>query len=292
MSANTSPIWFITAASSGFGKEIALSAMKRGHRVLATGRSLAKLADLKVAGAETFVLDVTSDIDTLKKIVAEAHEKYGRIDILINAAGYILEAAIEEASPQETFDLFNTNVFGALNVSRAVLPYMRAQYSGSIAFFGSVGSWRGGPAAGLYCATKWACSAVAESLRPEVAPFGIDVSVIEPGYFRSGFLNPGARVFSQVRMKVYDESAVGDIRRILDNTDNNQPGDVKKGAEVIVDVFSKTGVAEGKDIPVRLVLGSDCQAGIRGKLEETRILLDEWKGVSESTDYPKQGQKG
>lgn len=97
MSANTSPIWFITAASSGFGKEIALSAMKRGHRVLATGRSLAKLADLKVAGAETFVLDVTSDIDTLKKIVAEAHEKYGRIDILMNAAGYILEAAIEEA---------------------------------------------------------------------------------------------------------------------------------------------------------------------------------------------------
>lgn len=169
---------------------------------------------------------------------------------------------------------------------------MRAQHSGSIAFFGSVGSWRGGPAAGLYCATKWACSAVAESLKPEVAPFGIDVSVIEPGYFRSGFLNPGARVFSQVRMKVYDESAVGDIRRILDNTDNNQPGDVKKGAEVIVDVFSKTGVAEGKDIPVRLVLGSDCQAGIRGKLEETRILLDEWKGVSESTDYPKQGQKG
>ena len=190
-------------------------------------------------------------------------------------------------SPQESFDQFNTNVFGALNVSRAVLPYMRAQRSGIIALFGSLGSWRGGPAFGLYAATKWACSGLAESLRPEVAPFGIEACVIEPGYFRSGFLNPGARIQSAKRIQDYEETAAGDIRRILDKTDNKQPGDVKKGADVIVDVLSKTGIAKGKEVPARLVLGSDCQQVIRGKLKETEELLDEWKEISFSTDYPK-----
>jgi NAD(P)-dependent dehydrogenase (short-subunit alcohol dehydrogenase family) len=184
-------------------------------------------------------------------------------------------------------DQFNTNVFGALNVSRAVLPFMRAQRSGVIALFGSLGSWRGGPAFGLYAATKWACSGLAESLRPEVAPFGIDACVIEPGYFRSGFLNPGARIRSLQRIQEYEDSAAGQVRKLLDKTDNLQPGDVSKGAAVIVDVLSRTGIAEGKEIPVRLVLGSDCQTVIRGKLEETAKLLDEWKDVSYSTDYPK-----
>lgn len=163
---------------------------------------------------------------------------------------------------------------------------MRAQRSGVIAFFGSLGSWRGGPAFGLYAATKWACSGLAESLRPEVAPFGIDACVIEPGYFRSGFLNPGARIQSLQRIQDYEETAAGQIRKMLDKTDNLQPGDVSKGAAVIVDVLSGTGMAEGKEIPIRLVLGSDCQKVIRGKLEETAKLLDEWKDVSYSTDYP------
>lgn len=163
---------------------------------------------------------------------------------------------------------------------------MRAQKSGAIAFFGSLGSWRGGPAFGLYAATKWACSGLAESLRPEVEPFGITACVIEPGYFRSGFLNPGARIKSEKRLPEYEETAVGDIRRLLDKTDNQQPGDVKKGADVIVDVLSRTGVAEGKSIPVRLVLGSDCHRVITEKLAQTTKLLDEWKEISYSTDYP------
>jgi NAD(P)-dependent dehydrogenase (short-subunit alcohol dehydrogenase family) len=189
-------------------------------------------------------------------------------------------------SPQETLDQFNTNVFGALNVTRAVLPFMRSQRSGVVALFGSLGSWRGGPAFGLYAATKWACSGLAESLRPEVAPFGIDACVIEPGYFRSGFLNPGARIQSLQRIQEYEDSAAGQVRKMLDKTDNLQLGDVSKGAAVIVDVLSRTGIAAGKDIPVRLVLGSDCQTAIRGKLEATAKLLDEWKDVSYSTDYP------
>ncbi|KAF2497487.1 NAD(P)-binding protein [Lophium mytilinum] len=281
------PVWFITGSTSGFGKNIAFEALSRGHKVIATARNASKLADLEAAGAGVMSLDVTASLEELRSKAAEAHSRYGRITHLINAAGYILEGAIEETTPEESQDTFNTNVFGTLNVVRAFLPYLRAQQSGVIASFGSVGSWRGGPAFGLYAATKWAVSGLTESLRTEVEAFGIQVTVIEPGYFRTNFLNPGARIKSGVQLAVYDESAVGQVRKVLDETNNNQPGDVKKGAQVIVDVLTQTGVAEGKGIPVRLVLGSDGEKFIRGKCEETEALLTEWKDVSHSTDYPK-----
>jgi len=165
---------------------------------------------------------------------------------------------------------------------------MRAQTSGVIANFGSLGSWRSGPAYTLYSATKWACSGVSEGLREELKEFGIRVTVIEPGYFRSGFLNPGARVQSATRMRKYDEGAVGQVRKALEETNNEQPGDVAKGAEVIVDVLTGTGVAKGKEMPVRLVLGRDCDEVIRGKCGDTIKLLDEWKEVVQSTDYAEE----
>lgn len=161
---------------------------------------------------------------------------------------------------------------------------MRQQRSGNIALFGSVGSWHGGPAAGLYCATKWAVSGLAESLRPEVAPFGIGVCVIEPGYFRTGFLNAGARVKTEQRIKDYDESAVGQVRAFLDQADNNQPGKLELGVKVIVDVFSLKNVEE---VPIRLVLGSDARATIKEKCESTLEYLEREKGVIDGTDYPK-----
>lgn len=188
--------------------------------------------------------------------------------------------------PEETLNQFNVNVFGNLNVTRAVLPYMRKQRSGIIAMFGSLASWIGGPGAAAYCASKWACSAYAESLRPELASFGITVTSIEPGYFRSGFLNPGARQ-QTAKMDEYEASVVGDMRKVLGQYDNNQPGDVNKGAEVIVDVLTKTGIAEGKEVPLRVVLGSDAHAEIRKKCMDTLMLLDEWKEISCSTDYQK-----
>lgn len=161
---------------------------------------------------------------------------------------------------------------------------MRQQRSGQVALFGSVGSWHGGPAAGLYCATKWAVSGLVESLRPEVAPFGIGVCVIEPGYFRTGFLNAGARVKTEQRIKDYDESAVGEVRAFLDQADNNQPGKLELGVKVIVDVFSLTTVEE---VPLRLVLGSDARAAIKEKCESTLEYLEREKGVIDGTDYPK-----
>ncbi|KAF2187374.1 NAD(P)-binding protein [Zopfia rhizophila CBS 207.26] len=285
MSSET-PVWFITASSSGFGKYIALEALSRGHKVIASARSTARISDLASAGADTVALDVTSPLPELQKIAKEANSKYGRITHLVNAAGYILEGAVEETSPKEDFDTFNTNVFGMLNVIKAFLPYLRAT-SGekTISNFGSIASWGGGPGFALYSGTKWACSGISESLRPELEPFGIKTTVIEPGYFRTGFLNAGARVKSAVQMKEYDETVVGQTRAALDKTDNNQPGDVVKGCKVIVDILTHSGVAEGKDIPIRVALGSDSPPYIEKKLRDTQKLLDEWKPITMSTDH-------
>lgn len=173
-----------------------------------------------------------------------------------------------------------------LNVSKAFLPYIRATTGHrTISNFGSVGSWRGGAGFGLYAGTKWACSGISEAMRAELAPLGIAVTVIEPGYFRTGFLNAGAQIKSEKRIKDYDETTVGQIRATLDVVNNNQPGDVVKGSRVIVDILTKTGSAEGRDVPVRVALGSDCSKGIREKIAETVKLLDEWDSITTNTDH-------
>jgi short-subunit dehydrogenase len=189
-------------------------------------------------------------------------------------------------SPKEDFDHFNTNVFGMLNVCKAFLPYIR-QTTGhrTISNFGSIASWRSGAGYALYSGTKWACSGISEGMRAELAPLGIAVTVIEPGYFRTGFLNPGAQIKSEKTIKEYDETAVGEVRAVLKKVDNNQPGDVVKGSKVIVDVLTKSGVAEGKEVPMRVALGSDAPPAIRAKIDDTIKLLDEWGSITTKTDH-------
>lgn len=173
-----------------------------------------------------------------------------------------------------------------LNVSKAFLPYLRAtEGHRTISNFGSIGSWHGGPGYGLYSGTKWACSGISESMHYELAPLGISVTIIEPGYFRTGFLNAGAQIKSEKGIKEYEESAVGKIRATLDQVNNNQPGDVVKGAKVIVDILTKSGVAEGKKVPIRVILGADCATGVREKIDGTIKLLDEWETITTKTDH-------
>jgi NAD(P)-dependent dehydrogenase (short-subunit alcohol dehydrogenase family) len=279
------PVWFITASSSGFGHALALEALSRGHKVIASARSTSRIQDLQSAGAHTMVLDVTSPLQDIQAVAQAAHAKHGYITHLLNAAGYILVGAVEETSPAEDERVFQTNVFGMLNVSKAFLPYMRKGTGHrTIANFGSLGSWRGGAGYALYAGTKWACSGISESMRAELAPLGIAVTVIEPGYFRTGFLNAGAQVKSEKRLEAYDGSAVGEVRRVLEQVDDNQPGDVGKGAKVIVDVLTMSGVAEGREVPMRVPLGKDAFETIRGKCEETMGLLGEWDGIANLTD--------
>lgn len=188
--------------------------------------------------------------------------------------------------PKEDYEVFNTNVFGTLNVTKAFLPYLRATPGEkTISNFGSIGSWSGGPAYALYCGTKWAVSGITEGLRAEVEPFGIKVTAVEPGYFRTGFLNAGAKIVSEKKLDAYAEGPVGHVRGMLDQVDNNQPGDVIKGSKVLVDILTRSGLAEGKEVPVRVALGSDSPPSIRKKIEQTEALLKEWEGITTNTDH-------
>ncbi|KAI9838166.1 MAG: hypothetical protein M1837_002628 [Sclerophora amabilis] len=279
----TSLVWLITGCSTGFGREIALAALNRGDKVIATARNVTKIESLGPEGADILQLDVTSSLQTLNDVVAKAHGLHGRIDVLVNNAGYLLQGAIEEATPDETFNTFNTNVFGALNTTRAVLPYMRKQRSGVIGNISSVGGWGGGAGAGLYHANKWALSGASESLTAELADFGIAVCSIEPGYFRSSLLTPGNRLSTATTIPDYD-STVGRVRNDLDAITGNQPGDVKKGAQVIVDVLTSSGKAEGKAVPLRIALGPDATEFIKDKCSKTIALLDEWADITGGTN--------
>ncbi|KAI1774197.1 NAD(P)-binding protein [Hypoxylon cercidicola] len=289
----TGNVWFIAGASNGFGRAIGFEALKRGDKVVATSRNPAKMAELKDAGALVLALDVTSDDATIQAVLQKAVDTYGKITHCVNAAGYILEAAIEEASPKEVFDSFNTNVLGIINLTRNELHFMRPRREGVVANFGSLGSWQGGTAYGYYAATKWAVTGLTESLYQEVKPLGIAGVIIEPGYFRTGFLNSGGGNRLSAANPLTEEyrgTAVQAVKDRLNVVNNNQPGDVEKGARVIVDVLTRTGVAEGKEIPMRLVLGRDALQVIRDKMESTEALLKEWEDVIVSTDHDDVGK--
>ncbi|KAK0731194.1 hypothetical protein B0H67DRAFT_549003 [Lasiosphaeris hirsuta] len=288
-------VWLITGASSGFGKAIALEALRRGHKVVATARNSAKLSDVKQAGAAIMDLDVTSDEETLTAKLAGANAIYGKITHVANAAGYLLEGTIEEASNKEVFDTFNTNVFGTFNIARASAPHLRAAAAASpgrsvaLATFGSIGSWRSGPAVAHYCSTKWAVSGLTEGLREELAPFSIDVTVVEPGYVRTGFLSRDGGDEHRFQTARHLEDVYGEgteaaaHRAALQAYNRNQPGDVNKCASVIVDVLTKEGVGKGKEVPLRLVLGTDAYETIKGKCDDTLKLLADWEHVIKST---------
>ncbi|PHH93040.1 hypothetical protein CDD83_1742 [Cordyceps sp. RAO-2017] len=287
------PVWFITASSSGFGREIALSALQRGHTVIATARNPERIQDLAEAGAHVLAFDVTAPSFQIDDIAKRVFEQHGRVDYLINAAGFILEGAVEELTPDEVHQCFNTNVFGVINTIRAFLPTMRSQplspsgIRATVATFGSLGSWEGGASYAIYAMTKACASSLAESLRLELLPFKIRSTVVEPGYFRTSFLNPGAMKQSQRRISAYEDKTTpsGEVRKNLGALDGTQLGDVKLGSRVIVDILTGTGAGEGKSFPVRVVLGSDCKMTIRHKCSTTTQLLDDWKAVIESTDH-------
>jgi NAD(P)-dependent dehydrogenase (short-subunit alcohol dehydrogenase family) len=173
-----------------------------------------------------------------------------------------------------------------LNVCKAFIPYLRATPGEkTISNFGSLASWHGGPGYALYTGTKWACSGISEALRAELEPFDIKVTVVEPGYFRTGFLNDNAQISSAARLDVYDKTKVGQIRAGMSYMNGKQIGDVAKGSKVVVDILTHTGLAEGKDVPMRIAVGSDAPAAIRGKLQATEALLGEWDAVTTDTDH-------
>jgi NAD(P)-dependent dehydrogenase (short-subunit alcohol dehydrogenase family) len=184
-------------------------------------------------------------------------------------------------SPEETQAQFATNVFGLLNTTRAIVPYLRAQKSGVVANLSSVGAWNGYAGVGLYCASKWTVSGLSETLYYELAEFGIKVCTIEPGYFRSKFLNAGNKIVKENVISDYDGTAVRKGEQAMNDADGKQPGDIKKGVKVIIDVLTGD---SGREIPMRLVLGPDANAAVKAKCEKTIKGLEEWADLTCSTD--------
>ncbi len=218
------PVWFISGCSTGFGREFARAALRHGFRVVATARDVRKLDDL-VAGYEERALALTLDVtnrDHIKRAVSEAERTFGRIDVLVNNAGYGYMAAVEEGEDTEIRALFETNFFGLAAVIRAVLPGMRSRRNGSIVNIASVGGIVGFPGSGYYAATKFAVEGLSQSLAPEVAPLGIRVLTVEPGPFRTDWAGRSLRQSSNF-ISDYEQTA-GRRRRELAAYSGKQPG--------------------------------------------------------------------
>lgn len=279
-------VWFITGASRGFGVDIAHEALERGDSVVATARD--PRAVTKRFGERPNLLaarlDVTREADAAAAVKL-AIDKFSRIDVLVNNAGYGLAGGVEESSDAEVRALFDVNVFGLLHVTRAVLPVLRRQRSGHVINMASVAGFVGFPAAGAYCATKFAVEALTESLAIELKPLGIFATVVEPGFFRTDFLSPTSLVSTRQRIDDYAET-VGTMRSFLADADHRQPGDSKKLAKAILTL------ADAPKPPVRLPLGNDTVAKIREKTASVLAELEEWIGVATSTDHDDVKTKG
>jgi NAD(P)-dependent dehydrogenase (short-subunit alcohol dehydrogenase family) len=222
-------------------------------------------------------LDVTDEA-SVAAAVAAAVAHFGRIDVLVNNAGYGVVGAVEETSAEEVRRIYETNVFGLLSVTRAVLPHLRRQRSGHILNLSSVGGFGSGPGFGVYCSTKFAVEGISEALHAELAPLGIDVTIIEPGYFRTEFLEPKSVVQADVGIEDYAETA-GKVRAAARQISLNQPGDPRRLGRAVAKLV------RAPKPPLRLPLGSDTVAAIERKLAFVKTELNDWRRVATSTDF-------
>ena len=273
-------VWLITGASTGFGRLLAEEVLKRGDKVVATARDEGKVVDLTDRYPTTALaleLDVTEK-DHILAGVQDAIDGFGRIDVLLNNAGYGLMGAAEEASDEEIEKIVATNVFGVVDVTRAVLPHMRAQKSGHIVNMSSAAGVVGTPGVSIYNLTKFAVEGFSEALALEVKPLGIRVSVIEPGPFRTEFLGRSA-VYAQERIADYDETA-GKTRAMLEAQAGKQKGDPQKAVEAIVQVV------DSDDPPLRLLLGASALTRMEAKLKQWQSEIDRYRELTLGADFP------
>ncbi|WP_137819269.1 oxidoreductase [Pseudomonas sp. 2FG] len=271
--------WLITGASRGFGALIAEQALIAGDAVIATARNPADVTAR--LGAQPNLLAVRLDVtreDEALQAVAAGIKHFGRLDVLVNNAGYGLLGAVEETSAAEAERLFATNVFGLLNVTRAVLPQMRRQRSGHVINISSIGGYQAYLGWGVYGATKFAVEGISEALSQELAPLGIHATVVEPGFFRTDFLDAQSLVKTALELPDYEET-VGAMRRFAHGANHAQPGDPAKLAGAIL------ALVNAPNPPQRLPLGSDTVARIDAKNRLVEAELAQWASLALSTDF-------
>ncbi|ENR1368230.1 TPA: SDR family NAD(P)-dependent oxidoreductase [Escherichia albertii] len=272
-------VWFVTGATRGMGTHIVKAALQQGDRVVATGRDIGKLRQTFISIApdkiELLELDVRNEHQAM--VAADAAvRRFGRIDILVNNAGYCLLGRFEEATAKQIEQQFATNVFGMANVLRAILPVMRQQRSGHVFNTSSIAGVKAVPNATFYSASKFAVEGMTLALADEVAPFGIKVTAIEPGFFRTEFLSDSSAVYGE--RNVEDYAIWGNARELLASADGQQQGDPSKLAQVICRV------AEMEKPPRQLLIGSDAINFVMPSLEYRIKEAWEYEELSNTTD--------
>ena len=273
--------WFITGASKGLGLQLTKQLLAQGHRVAATSRNGDDLQRAIGSQTDAFLL-LTVDLKT-EASVGEAVQKtinhFGRIDVVVNNAGYGSTGSLEELSDREVRANFDVNVFGTLNVIRHVMPHLRQQGSGFIMNLSSIAGFSGSfPGWGVYCATKFAVEGLSESLAAEVKPFGVRVTIVEPGYFRTEFLTSDSLNVSERKIGAYD-AVHQSQQQHQEEINGNQPGDPDKLVATLIRL------ADEQNPPLHLFLGQDAYQMANQKISAVQQDLEAWKAVTLSTDF-------
>lgn len=275
--------WFVTGASRGFGLELVRQLLRQGHRVAATSRDVAELrraVGTDADAADFLALAVELGVESsVGAAVRTTVERFGRIDVVVNNAGYGQLGSLEELSDAEARANFEVNVFGTLNVVRQVMPQLRRQGSGHVVNISSIAGRVGGfPGWGVYCATKFAVEGLSEALAAEVAPFGVKVTIVEPGYFRTNFLSSGSLRLAAQPIDDYAlvrQSEAYHREHVL----GNQPGDPVRAAEAIIRIAGEA------TPPLHLLLGQDAHDLATARLQALTEEVERWRDVTLSTGF-------
>ena len=272
------PVWLISGCSTGIGRELARAVRRRGERVVVTARNIASLDEF---AADDGCLIAPLDVDApaqIKAAVAMAEERFGRIDVLVNNAGYGYLAAVEEGEDAEVRAMFETNFFGLVGLTKAVLPGMRRRRRGHIINITSMAGLIGFPGIAYYNATKFAAEGLSEALAKEVAPLGIKVTIVAPGPFRTDW---AGRSLKTTRTPIADYAATAGARRAaIQEYSGKQPGDPLRAVDAIM------AAVDAPQAPLHLVLGRVACDNVRGKLKEFGAELDLWRDLSLAADFP------
>ncbi|HEY0944359.1 MAG TPA: oxidoreductase [Opitutaceae bacterium] len=277
MQSNPASVWFITGISRGLGRELARAVLEAGDVVIGTTRDGA--TDLAGTSGRLHVLPLElTDREQVRRTIAAARALHGRLDVVVNNAGYGLLGAVEEARPGEIARVFEVNFLGAVHVMRAALPLLRAQRRGHLVNISSIAGLAPAAGSGIYAATKFALSGVSEVLAQELEPLGVRVTIVEPGAFRTDFLS--AHSLRKTDGAIADYAATsGKTIAHLDGIAGRQPGDPVRGAQAIL--FA----VKSERPPLHLLLGTDALRRARTKLHALSTEIDRWERVSAGTDF-------
>jgi NAD(P)-dependent dehydrogenase (short-subunit alcohol dehydrogenase family) len=270
-------VWFVTGASKGLGLALVRLLLSSGFKVAATSRNVGELE--KIIGSHPDLLPLQVDLTTgesVKEAVRTAIGRFGRLDVIANNAGYSLFGSMEEVSEAEFRQSLDVNVVGPVNVIRAVMPYLRKQGSGHIINISSLAGYKGYGNAGSYCTAKFAIVGLSESLAEEVKAFGIKVTVVAPGYFRTSFLDKGSLVVAKNRVPEYN---MDQLVTMMKQMDGNQPGDPDKLVNALVRI------TEVQNPPVHLLMGPDAYETVVEKRKEDGTEMEVWKEVTVNTNF-------